>query len=1128
MSRKDRNRIQQPYGYREENKYESSAAMLATAISNIDGGGGDEKFEEIVKMAFTGAEYNPSTDTITFSNYIGHTMDSVNVLGRVEGGSFSKSDNILKLNLRGGATVEIPIEGFVTAEDLDAEANERHSADSDILQRLDDVASDLLDRISSVENSVSEEAAAREQADSSIQGEIDAEAESRIAADEALDEKIASEKESRETADAEIWEAIENIGEADDGIIERLNREIEDRQEADSALLEALNAEIAAREEGDTDIRENYVSNEKLEAELLNYILLSEKGAPEGVATLSESGKVVAEQLDMPWNGVFTGDFNANDTTPGVWGVDHRVIDQMVLGGEEAHGVMLVFPDMYKTTVFVVGRAHGSDSGTTPEIYARRWLTGSQSWTDWFTTGDLAKKSDVPGLVTIPEYTSSVTEMPSVGENSTGISFSIDKDGVPVDDILTIQGMASSPDWDSVTGMLISPLTLKNIIKVQTENDFNYLSGMTDSLSGSLEAEIQARRDGDSELSQQIIAERADRISADTALEAAVSEERTERQAEDGRLSEAISDEAAERSAGDAQLSAQIDTNKVKIESVTGQLESNVREAFKLTNANGVQQGETIRIYKDSSLKNVELVSEHDGITGQFLKFTYILADGSESVQYVNVSDFLTETEFQDGLTVIPTGQVRVLIDPTSEPYLTVSTDGVKFDGLDSVISDLEGEKAIRQTMDATLETAIEAERTNRMTDTAAIRSDLIAEANSRESADEALSRRITNEISDRIAGDESLNTQIQLEKTIRETTYNSMSQALTETRRLLTDESNTRASADLNLQRLINELQLADSLFTTQISNLSDGLSSEAEARRNADSALENTVRQKANSADVYYKREADALFATKEEIPTDFYTKSEVDAKFPPITESIDAETDAREQADAELERAIEQETAERISGDTNLNVKIESIRTLTDGKLDDVNVDETVLTIDKEDPNLPYIGLRLSGEEGQIVKKNADGVFASATLDYDAAENTLTFTTSNAAPKRIPLLSNSMVDRVYYDSSTEEIVIEYTVNGVRMDDVRVPVASLIEEWRTEDGHEGAIALTKERKQGGEQDVLSARLIVNTTHSDNAAEIDGNSLYVSKNAIVAELEERVAQLESVVNERLTLWQNL
>lgn len=107
-------------------------------------------------------------------------------------------------------------------------------------------------------------------------------------------------------------------------------------------------------------------------------------------------------------------------------------------------------------------------------------------------------------------------------------------------------------------------------------------------------------------------------------------------------------------------------------------LGANVKEAYKLIDEDGAKAGDIIKIYKDSSLKSVAL-------DGQTLNFTYILADGSESVVPVDISTFLAESEFKNGLEVVG-GVVNVKVDAASEGFLTVGADGVKLSGVQDAI----------------------------------------------------------------------------------------------------------------------------------------------------------------------------------------------------------------------------------------------------------------------------------------------------------------------------------------------------------------------------------------------------------------------------------------------------------
>lgn len=129
---------------------------------------------------------------------------------------------------------------------------------------------------------------------------------------------------------------------------------------------------------------------------------------------------------------------------------------------------------------------------------------------------------------------------------------------------------------------------------------------------------------------------------------------------------------------------------KLTGDEVTALGESNVRDAYQLFDEDNTQAGDIIKIYKDSSLKEVNLV-------GQELKFTYILADGSENTVGVDVSTFLAESEFGNGLKVVD-HVVNVKVDDASETFLTVGVDGVKLSGVQAAIdkakTDLIGDAA--------------------------------------------------------------------------------------------------------------------------------------------------------------------------------------------------------------------------------------------------------------------------------------------------------------------------------------------------------------------------------------------------------------------------------------------------
>lgn len=96
--------------------------------------------------------------------------------------------------------------------------------------------------------------------------------------------------------------------------------------------------------------------------------------------------------------------------------------------------------------------------------------------------------------------------------------------------------------------------------------------------------------------------------------------------------------------------------------------EANVKEAYKLVDEDGTQAGSTVKIYKDSALQSVSFAD-------QKLSFVYNLADGSSKTVDVDVSSFLAENEFGNGLVVtdhVVSVALAEHVDGTNDNYLVM------------------------------------------------------------------------------------------------------------------------------------------------------------------------------------------------------------------------------------------------------------------------------------------------------------------------------------------------------------------------------------------------------------------------------------------------------------------------
>ena len=139
-------------------------------------------------------------------------------------------------------------------------------------------------------------------------------------------------------------------------------------------------------------------------------------------------------------------------------------------------------------------------------------------------------------------------------------------------------------------------------------------------------------------------------------------------------------------------------------------LGANVKEAYQVfaytgtwnadTNK-GTPVGDTIKIYKDATIKEIYLGNSDDSIsttTGDITKgtidetklslnYAYIKADGTYAMASIPVGNFLRQSEFKNGLQVAENGEVSVKVDAASEGFLTVGEAGVKVSGVQTAIN---------------------------------------------------------------------------------------------------------------------------------------------------------------------------------------------------------------------------------------------------------------------------------------------------------------------------------------------------------------------------------------------------------------------------------------------------------
>lgn len=126
-----------------------------------------------------------------------------------------------------------------------------------------------------------------------------------------------------------------------------------------------------------------------------------------------------------------------------------------------------------------------------------------------------------------------------------------------------------------------------------------------------------------------------------------------------------------------------------------------VKEEYQLTATDGTKLGDSIKIYKDSSLVSITYITDPADAHYQNLEYVYIDASGNTQTEYVDMSELVLEAEFASGVTADASGVVHGVVDPTSETFLTVGADGFKLSGVQNAI-----DTAI-QALDVTGDTAV-------------------------------------------------------------------------------------------------------------------------------------------------------------------------------------------------------------------------------------------------------------------------------------------------------------------------------------------------------------------------------------------------------------------------------------
>lgn len=186
-----------------------------------------------------------------------------------------------------------------------------------------------------------------------------------------------------------------------------------------------------------------------------------------------------------------------------------------------------------------------------------------------------------------------------------------------------------------------------------------------------------------------ITAETNRATAAEQANATAIANEKTRAEGEEAKLLTKI-----EEVKGNAAKYKVVALSAEEIGQLTGGV--NVKEAYKVMSYTGdwdtatdkAQVGETIKIYKDSTLKSASFNNE-------ILTLVYILADGTDKTVNIDMKSLVSETEVKNGIALdSDDSKLYVKLDPNSDDFLTVGADGVKLSGVKNAI-DAEKDRAL-------------------------------------------------------------------------------------------------------------------------------------------------------------------------------------------------------------------------------------------------------------------------------------------------------------------------------------------------------------------------------------------------------------------------------------------------
>ena len=442
------------------------------------------------------------------------------------------------------------------------------------------------------------------------------------------------------------------------------------------------------------------------------------------------------------------------------------------------------------------------------------------------------------------------------------------------------------------------------------------------------------------------------------------------------------------------------------------------------------KDGETKASLDVSEFVKSDSIIDHTEYKDGILKIYFTNGD----VISIDLSELLDENEFKDGL-IVDNHVIKVLIDSTGEPYLSVSEDGVKISGIDAAIQvETDRATAAEETLDAKIddeiaratsaETAldekIDAETARATSAETALQDAIDAESTRAKAVEADLQTALDQEIADRIADVDEEETRAKAAEQALQTALTNEITRATQTEQQLNNRIDmTNDELDSEESRAQAAEQELRTLLTNEIAERKADVNEEEERAKAAEQALQDAI-------------DAEEARATSAETA---------------LQEAIDDEETRATEAEADLQAAIDAEVARATSAETDLQTAIEAegqraqdAEAALDAKIDDA-ISALTDAVEAEETRAKGVEADLQNQINNLGNDKFDDAV------YDSSAKTINFYAEGVVVATIDatdFIKDGMIDRVYIDNETQELVIVWNAASGK-DETRIPLSSI-----------------------------------------------------------------------------------